>query len=82
MMTSHATATDRIEVVPLTPTTWRVCDPNFDEGTPGRIVGYITTEQDGFEMLWMRPRPGVMYRYDTFDGAVEATETRMRLLRR
>ncbi|MCK8609952.1 hypothetical protein [Agromyces sp. C10] len=81
-MTTHHGTTARpvVEVVPLTPTTWRVCDSRRD-GDTKRIVGYITTAQDGFEMLWMRPRPGVMYRYDTFDDAVDATATRLRLLR-
>ncbi|MGR0220934.1 hypothetical protein [Agromyces sp. ZXT2-6] len=81
--TRHGTTTAPVvEVVPLTPTTWRVCDSRNDGGKDPRIVGYITTAPDGFEMLWMRPRPGVTYRYDTFDDAVHATETRLRMLRR
>jgi hypothetical protein len=83
MTTHHGTATRPVvEVIPLTPTTWRVCDSRSDDGERGRIVGYITTAQDGFEMLWMRPRPGVTYRYDSFDDAVNATATRLRLLSR
>lgn len=82
-MTMHHGGATRtiVEVVPLTPTTWRVCDSRDAEGDP-RIVGYITTTQDGFEMLWMRPRPGVTYRYATFDDAVRATSTRLAMLPR
>lgn len=86
MMTTtrhHGGATGTIvEVVPLTPTTWRVCDSRAADEEDPRIVGYITTAQDGYEMLWMRPRPGVTYRYDTFDDAVQATATRLGMLRR
>lgn len=83
MTTHHGTATGTVvEVVPLTPTTWRVCDSRARDGRDQPIVGYITTAPDGYEMLWMRPRPGVTYRYDTFDDAVHATATRLRMLRR
>lgn len=83
MTTHHRGATGTVvEVVPLTPTTWRVCDSRPDDGKDPRIVGYITTAQDGYEMLWMRPRPGVTYRYATFDDAVHATATRLGMLRR
>lgn len=71
-----------VEVVPLTSTTWRVCDSRGDDGGSRHIVGYITTDHGGYEMLWMRPRPGVMYRYDSFDDAVHATATRLHMLRR
>lgn len=83
MTTHHGEATREIvEVVPLTPTTWRVCDSRDAERKESRIVGYITTAQDGFEMLWMRPRPGVTYRYPTFDDAVRATSMRLAMLPR
>ncbi|MEI5584459.1 MULTISPECIES: hypothetical protein [unclassified Agromyces] len=83
MTMHHGTETRPVvEVIPLTPTTWRVCDSRAEDGESSRIVGYITTAQDGFEMLWMRPRPGVTYRYDSFADAVDATATRLRLLGR
>ena len=50
-------------------------------GDSRHIVGYIHELADGFEMLWMRPRPGVTYRYDTFEEAVRQTSRRMLLLR-
>ena len=82
-MTTHrgTTVDTLIDVVPLSGTTWRVCDTRRDDGDSRRIVGYIHSVADGFEMLWMRPRPGVTYRYGSFDEAVQATERRLRLIR-
>ncbi|MBM7505505.1 hypothetical protein ACFPER_00210 [Agromyces aurantiacus] len=71
-----------IDVVPLSETTWRVCDTRCDEGDSRHIVGYIHSIAGGYEVMWMRPRPGVTYRYATFEDAVRETSRRMRLVRR
>jgi hypothetical protein len=82
MTTHHATTTDTfIDVVPLSETTWRVCDTRCDDGDSRHILGYIHSIAGGFEMMWMRPRPGVTYRYDSFDSAVRETARRLRLIR-
>ena len=81
-MTTHGTTmATLIDVMPLSATTWRVCDSRCDDGDSRHIVGYIHELADGFEMLWMRPRPGVTYRYDTFEDAVRETSRRMLLIR-
>ena len=54
-----------VELTPLSPTTWRVCDDRFESGDLRYIVGYLHTIDDGYEMLWMRPHPGVVYRHPT-----------------
>ena len=82
MTTHRGTTTDTlIDVVPLSETTWRVGDTRRGAGDSRRIVGYIHSVADGFEMLWMRPRPGVTYRHGSFAEAVQATERRLRLIR-
>jgi hypothetical protein len=70
----------RVELTPLSSTTWRVCNDRYADGDLRRVVGYLQTIDEGFEMLWMRPRPGVVYRYPTMDAAVTAISTRLELI--
>jgi len=69
----------RVELMPLSPTTWRVCDDRYADGDLRRVVGYLQTIDDGYEMLWMRPRPGVVYRYAAMDAAMTAISARLEL---
>ena len=78
-MTTHGSVQTPLDVVPLSETTWRVCDSRCDDGDSRHIVGYIHEIAGGFEMMWMRPRPGVTYRYDTFEDAVRETSRRLEL---
>ena len=68
-----------VELTPLSPTTWRVCDDRFESGDLRYIVGYLHTIDDGYEMLWMRPHPGVVYRHPTMEAAVDAITMRLEL---
>ena len=68
-----------VELMPLSSTTWRVCDDRFDAGELRQVVGYLHTIDDEFEMLWMRPHPGVVYRYPTMEAAVAAISVRLEL---
>lgn len=68
-----------VELTPLSPTTWRVCDDRFDAGDVRRVVGYLQSLDGEFEMLWMRPRPGPVYRHPTMEAAVAAIAARMQL---
>ena len=68
-----------VELTPLSETTWRVCDARFDSGDTRGVVGYLQEIDGGFEMLWMRPRPGVVYRYGAIDEAVAAIAVRLDL---
>ena len=68
-----------VELMPLSPTTWRVCNDRYADGDLRRVVGYLQTIDDGYEMLWMRPRPGVVYRYATMDVAMTAISARLEL---
>ena len=43
------------------------------------IVGYLHAIDDGYEMLWMRPHPGVVYRHPDFESAVDAITVRLEL---
>ena len=43
----------RVELMPLSPTTWRVCNDRFADGDLRRVVGYLQTIDDGYEMLWI-----------------------------
>ncbi len=68
-----------VELTPLSPTTWRVCDDRFESGDLRYIVGYLHAIDDGYEMLWMRPHPGVVYRHPTMEAAVDAITMRLEL---
>jgi hypothetical protein len=76
----EAQTRSHVELMPLSPTTWRVCNGRYEDGDLRRVVGYLQTIDDGYEMLWMRPRPGVVYRYPTMDAAVTAISTRLELI--
>lgn len=69
----------RVELVQLSEVTWRVCDSHATPGERGYIVGYLEQLDDELEMLWMHPRPGVVYRHADFDEAVRAISMRLRM---
>jgi hypothetical protein len=71
------TMSSSVDLVALSDTTWRVCDPRFGDGDPRRILGYLSRQGSGFEMMWMRPRPGVVRAYPSMDRAVEAIAARL-----
>ena len=71
---------DVVDLVPLSSTAWRVCDSRYVDGGSRHILGYLHSTGGEFEMLWMRPRPGVCYRYATFDDALHAIRVRVRHL--
>jgi hypothetical protein len=78
MLSQPQTATrSHVELTPLSDTTWRVCDDRFDSGDRRRIVGYLQDLDGEYEMLWMRPHPGVVYRYPTMESAVAAIGVRL-----
>jgi len=68
-----------VELTPISATDWRVCDARFDAADVRRVVGYLQGMDGEFEMLWMRPRPGAVYRYRTMEAAVAAIATRLEL---
>lgn len=68
-----------VELTPLSTTSWRVCDDRFDTGDLRRVVGYLQRVDHEFEMLWMRPRPGAVYRYPSMETALAAVSARLEL---
>lgn len=72
-----STIEDIVELVPLDPMMWRVCDARYADGGSRRILGYLRDVGEEFEMMWMRPRPGVCYRYATLDDALRAIRLRV-----
>ncbi|GAA1834411.1 hypothetical protein [Agromyces salentinus] len=64
-----------VDLVALSETTWRVCDARFDEGDPRRILGYLSWHEPVYEMMWMRPRPGVVRNYPSIERAVQAIDS-------
>ena len=80
MLARHdTTMPSHVELTPLSPTTWRVCDDRFDAGELRQVVGYLHAVGSEFEMLWMRPHPGVVYRYPTMEAALAAISVRLEL---
>lgn len=75
----EAQTRSHVELTPLTTTTWRVCDDRFDAGDVRGVAGYLQNMDGEFEMLWMRPRPGAMYRYPTMESALDAIAVRLEL---
>jgi len=78
MLARYDTTTrSHVELTPLRAEAWRVCDDRFEDGDIRRIVGYLQDVDGAFDMLWMRPHPGVVYTYPTIDAAVEAISVRL-----
>ena len=78
-MPARQATRSHVELTPLSATTWRVCDDRRDDGDMRRVVGYLQQIDDEFEMLWMRPRPGAVYRYPTREAALDAVSARLEL---
>jgi hypothetical protein len=75
---SVETDRDAVDLVPLDASSWRVCDPRYVDDGARAIIGYLSADGEQYEMLWMRPRPGVTRRYSTYEAAVEAICIRLR----
>jgi hypothetical protein len=76
----ETTTRSHVELTPLGTNVWRVCDDRFDASDVRRVFGYLRGVDDEFEMLWMRPHPGVTYRYPTMEAAVRAVALRLELM--
>lgn len=72
--------TPELDFVALSDTTWRVCDCSCAEDDTRRILGYLQFVDREYEMLWMRPRPGVSRRYPSLEAAIDAIAKRVRTL--
>lgn len=66
----------RVQLVPLNERKWRVCDARYGDGSRP-IIGYLQHVDDRYEMLWMRPLPGVTHRYPTLEEAVHGVGVRL-----
>ena len=75
----ESTRDSHVALTPLSQTTWRVCDDRFDAGELRQVVGYLHAVGSEYEMLWMRPHPGVVYRYPTMEAALAAISVRLEL---
>ncbi|MEF3404458.1 hypothetical protein [Agromyces sp. CCNWLW203] len=67
----RAVSSEKVDLTPLSDTMWRVCDSRFEEGAL-RIIGYVQQVGGEYEMMWMRPRLGVVRRYGSLDEALRA----------
>ncbi|WP_353828967.1 hypothetical protein [Agromyces sp. SYSU T0242] len=75
------TISEALDVESIGDTTWRVSDRRPGADGARRILGYLHEVGGAYEMLWMRPRPGVTRRYGDFDEAVTATARHLESLR-
>ncbi|MDQ0576218.1 hypothetical protein [Agromyces albus] len=82
MLTQHEAQVggSHVELTPLSATVWRVCDDRCDDGDTRKLIGYLQLIDDEVEMMWMRPRPGVCYRYRSIEEAVRAVALRHALV--
>jgi len=70
-MLRTAGSTEQVDLTPLSDTMWRVCDGRFEDGAL-RIIGYVQRVGDAYEMMWMRPRLGVVRRYGSLEETLRA----------
>lgn len=70
-MLRAAGSTEKVDLTPLSETMWRVCDGRF-EGGDLRIIGYLQELDSSYEMMWMRPRLGVVRTYRSLEDALRA----------
>jgi hypothetical protein len=72
------TMSSSVDLVAIGSGTWRVCDIRFEDGDPRRIVGYLREDDHArFEMMWMRPRPGIIRVFASLEGATSAIDAKL-----
>ena len=69
----RAGSTERIDLTPLSETMWRVSDDRFEDGDL-RIIGYLQERDGAYEMMWMRPRLGVVRTFSSLDQVLRAIQ--------
>jgi hypothetical protein len=70
-MLRAAGSTEKVDLTPLSETMWRVCDGRLEDGDL-RIIGYLQDLEGVYEMMWMRPRLGVVRTYGSLEDALRA----------
>lgn len=48
----------QLELVPLGPGAWRLCDRNVEEDDPASVVAYVEESAEGIEVVWLTGRTG------------------------
>jgi hypothetical protein len=65
---------DRLEVIALTETEWRVCDARLHENDARRLRGYLQKQGERVELMRMQPVPGLCDWFGCLDDALAAME--------
>jgi hypothetical protein len=65
---------ERLEVVALTDTEWRVCDARIHASDARRLLAYLQQRGDRIELMRMRPVPGLCDWFGCLADALAAIE--------
>ncbi|WP_285115067.1 hypothetical protein [Leifsonia sp. fls2-241-R2A-40a] len=44
-----------LEIIPLTDSSWRICDTSVGPTDPGGLLAYVEREDAGFDVIMLRP---------------------------
>lgn len=67
-------ADERLEVIALTETEWRVCDARLHENDARRLLGYLQVQGERVELMRMQPVPGLCDWFGCLADALAAIE--------
>ncbi|MFS4504749.1 hypothetical protein ACMA46_00785 [Clavibacter sp. Sh2141] len=65
---------ERLEVVALSATEWRVCDSRLHENDARRLRGYLQAQGERVELMRMQPVPGLCDWFSCLEDALAAIE--------
>ena len=65
---------ERLEVIALTETEWRVCDARLHANDARRLLGYLQMQGDRVELMRMQPVPGLCDWFGCLADALAAIE--------
>lgn len=65
-----------LEIIPLTETSWRICDTRVPPTDPGGLLAYIEQDSGGFDVIMLRPGFTETALAGSFDAALSLINSR------
>ena len=66
-----------LEIIPLTDTSWRICDTRVDPTEPGGLLAYVESDTGGCSVILLRPGFTESAHTDGFADALSLINSRL-----
>ncbi|KQX06661.1 hypothetical protein ASC59_02060 [Leifsonia sp. Root1293] len=67
----------RLRVDAIAEESWRLCDRGVAENDARCLLAYLERVENGYELMWMAPVPGVCQWFESFGDAIRTVSRRM-----